>query len=351
MRRSRGLTFKREQEQKLNSLLNKGEGRSSNVPEVEAPSKKPLALPAPVRPDARSMREAIKDIRQTKKTPAKKVIESDEEEEEKYVRNNRKNTRPSREEDYEERHKDHDQHEEHEDHRDHDEEEHEDDHDYHEEEEEVKPVAKGRAMKPNNHKDEIKHKQERQEKQEAKPSARGRKPKVQEEEEHEQSERTERTERPDREDREEDDDKKRKMIIPKSFFQKMISTANIDTTSSDIYPTLQAEMIDYIVEVIKIVSNNEEDEVVVKDSNLRFLGEKGKAIGNLDVKLFEKIYGEAQKILVHNVTFTSESFKSLCKYTEIHIMEFLKKARAIMIHAGRKRLTLADIELLKFILE
>jgi len=141
------------------------------------------------------------------------------------------------------------------------------------------------------------------------------------------------------------------MIIPKSFFQKMISTANIDTTSSDIYPTLQAEMIDYVVEVIKIVSNNEEDEVVVKDSNLRFLGEKGKAIGNLDVKLFEKIYSEAQKILVHNVTFTSESFKSLCKYTEIHIMEFLKKARAIMIHAGIKRLTLADIELLKFILE
>lgn len=348
MRRSRGLTFKREQEQKLNSLLNKGEGRSSNVPEVEAPSKKPLALAAPVRPDARSMREAIKEIRQTKKTPVKKVIDSDEEDEEKYERNDRKNARSSREE-----HHDHNEEEEH----DHNEEEHYDEHDYHEEEEEVKPVAKGRAMKPNNHKDELARNESsknKQVKQEAKPSPRGRRPKVQEEEEHdrnEREERNERSERDDREDREEDDDKKRKMIIPKSFFQKMISTANIDTTSSDIYPTLQAEMIDYVVEVIKIVSNNEEDEVVVKDSNLRFLGEKGKAIGNLDVKLFEKIYSEAQKILVHNVTFTSESFKSLCKYTEIHIMEFLKKARAIMIHAGRKRLTLADIELLKFILE
>ena len=41
----------------------------------------------------------------------------------------------------------------------------------------------------------------------------------------------------------------------------------------------------------------------------------------------------------------------LCKLTEIHVLDFLKKARALMAHAGRKRLTLADIELLKFILE
>ncbi len=330
MRRSRGLAFKREQEQKLGSLLNRDSSSSrvnssSHVPEIDSSSRRTIPAPSAVRPDARSMREALKDIRDVKKPvskPTRRQVDSDEEEDH----------QESDKEVHEDRH-----------------EESEDENERYEEEEEVKPVVqKGRALKPNNHRDEIKVKE--QPKQVAAPKTqRGRKPKVQEPEVDEEEERSERSERVDREDV--DEDKRRKMIVPKSFFQKMIATANIDTTSSDIFPTLQQEMIDYIVEVIKIVANNEDDEVVVKDSNLRFLGEKDKAVGNLDVKLFEKLYSEAQKILVHNVTFTSESFKSLCKYTEIHVMDFLKKARALMAHAGRKRLTLADIELLKFILE
>ena len=337
MRRSRGLAFKREQEQKLGSLLNRDSANtrvnsSSNVPEVDSSSRRTIPAPSAVRPDARSMREALKDIRDVKKPvskPARRQVDSDEEED---------HHESEREEVSEDRHQDS-----------------EDDHERYEEEEEVKPVVqKGRAMKPNNHRDEIKAKVQPKQVDAAPKTQRGRKPKVQEpelevEEEEERSERSERTDRVEREDV--DDDKRRKMIVPKSFFQKMIATANIDTTSSDIFPTLQQEMIDYIVEVIKIVSNNEDDEVVVKESNLRFLGQKDKAVGNLDVKLFEKLYSEAQKILVHNVTFTSESFKSLCKYTEIHVMDFLKKARSLLAHAGRKRLTLADIELLKFILE
>jgi len=326
MRRSRGLAFKREQEQKLGSLLNRDSvntrvNSSSHVPEIDS-SRRTIPAPSAVRPDARSMREALKDIRDVKKPvfkPIRKQVDSDEEEEH----------QESDKEVLEDRH-----------------EESDDDHERYEEEEEVKPVVqKGRALKPNNHRDEVNTKV--QPKQVAAPKTqRGRKPKVQEPEVEEEDERSGRVEREDV-----DEDKKRKMIVSKSFFQKMIATANIDTTSSDIFPTLQQEMIDYIVEVIKIVSNNEDDEVVVKESNLRFLGEKDKAVGNLDVKLFEKLYSEAQKILVHNVTFTSESFKSLCKYTEIHVLDFLKKARALMAHAGRKRLTLADIELLKFILE
>lgn len=324
MRRSRGISFKREQEQKLNSLLNK-EGTSSRASSSNPAPATPVSLAPAVRPDFRSMREAIRDIRDTKDTkttarpksaaPRRQQVESDDEEEHE----------THREEKYDD-HSDEDRYEE------------------EEEEEEVKPVVKSRAMKPNNRKDEIKNKELKEE--EVKPKARGRKPKVQESREVREEDRDD-----ERDHHEEDHKSERKMIVPKSFFQKMTSAANIDTTSSDIYHTLQLEMIEYIVEVIKIVSNNDDEEIVVKDSNLRFLGEKDKAVGNLDVKLFEKLYGEAQKILTHNVTFTSESFKSLCKYTEIHLMDFLKKARAIMIHSGRKRLTLADIELLKFILE
>ena len=165
-------------------------------------------------------------------------------------------------------------------------------------------------------------------------------------------ERIERPERTDRDERDyEEDDKRKKLIVPRSVFQKIVQHVNL-SASMEIFPQLQHEMIDYVVEVIKIVSNNDtDDEIVVKDSNLRFLGQKEKSIGLIDIKLFEKIYGEAEKILSHNVTFTSESFKSLCKYTEIHIIDFLTKAKAIMNHANRKRLTLADIELLKYILE
>lgn len=143
--------------------------------------------------------------------------------------------------------------------------------------------------------------------------------------------------------------KNARMIVSKATFSKFVSVSNIDSTSSDIYNHLQQEMIEYISEVIKIISNNEkDDEVVVKESHLKFCGDKNLAQGILDMKTFEKLYNETK---TGNVTFTSESFKTLCKLTEVHVLEFLKKARSIMTHCGRKRLNLSDIELLKYILE
>lgn len=143
--------------------------------------------------------------------------------------------------------------------------------------------------------------------------------------------------------------KNSRMIVSKATFSKFVSSSNIDSTSSDIYPHLQQEMIEYIAEVIKIISNNDkDDEVVVKESHLKFCGDKSLAQGILDMKTFEKLYNETK---TNNVTFTSESFKTLCKLTEVHVLEFLKKARGIMTHCGRKRLNLSDIELLKYILE
>lgn len=155
----------------------------------------------------------------------------------------------------------------------------------------------------------------------------------------------------DEEDKERSDIRKKnvRMIVSKNTFSKFISASNIDSTSSDIYTHIQQEMVDYIAEVIKIISNNEkDDEVVVKESHLKFIGDKTLAQGILDMKTFEKLYNETK---TGHVTFTAEAFKTLCKLTEIHVLEFLKKAKGIMTHCGRKRLNLSDIELLKYILE
>lgn len=147
--------------------------------------------------------------------------------------------------------------------------------------------------------------------------------------------------------------KRRNMIVSRPLFLKFVNEAGLESAASDIQEILQVEMVNFIMEVIKMVGGNEEqeDEIVVKESNLRFLGDKNKSIGVLDMKTFEKLFGEAEKNISSQVHFTSESFKSLCKYTEIHIIDFLKKARAIMVHCGRKRLNFNDVELLKFLLE
>lgn len=329
MRRSRSLSFKKEQEQRLKSIMSPSDrkeekkeeksdrnDKKSNTPappsklrydreisysdddEEYSPrplSSKPQTSPVSQRPQSKPALISSSPSRKQSPPPVNRSRKPQKQEE-------------TSDNDEEQRH-DSDIHSEHEEDQDKDIDEH-----YSEQEEEKLPPKRGRPSSA------VARKQER-------------------------------TERPESERDYEEEDKKRKLIIPRSVFQKIAQHVNL-SASIEIFPQLQHEMIDYVVEVIKIISNNDtDDEIVVKDSNLRFLGQKEKAIGLIDIKLFEKIYTEAEKILTHNVTFTSESFKSLCKYSEIHIIDFLTKAKAIMNHANRKRLTLSDIELLKYILE
>ena len=147
-------------------------------------------------------------------------------------------------------------------------------------------------------------------------------------------------------------DKRKKLILSKALFQKLLSTCEIESTTIDIINHTEADLIEYVQDVIKVISNNEEDdEVVVRDSSLKFLGDKSKAQGLLDQKTFDKIFQEAIANVSTNITFTSEAYKSLCKYTEVHVLDMLTKVKAIMKHSGRKRLNTSDVELLKFILE
>lgn len=147
-------------------------------------------------------------------------------------------------------------------------------------------------------------------------------------------------------------DKRKRLILSKTLFQKLLSTCEIESTTIDIINHTEADLIEYVQDVIKVISNNEEDdEVVVRDSSLKFLGDKSKAQGLLDQKTFDKIFQEAISNVSSNITFTSEAYKSLCKYTEVHILDMLTKVKAIMKHSGRKRLNTSDVELLKFILE
>lgn len=167
------------------------------------------------------------------------------------------------------------------------------------------------------------------------------------EEQHEQEE-----EEDVREPKEGTSDKRKRLILSKTLFQKLLSTCEIESTTIDIINHTEADLIEYVQDVIKVISNNEEDdEVVVRDSSLKFLGDKSNAKGLLDQKTFDKIFQEAIANVSSNITFTSEAYKSLCKYTEVHVLEMLTKVKAIMKHSGRKRLNTSDVELLKFILE
>jgi len=320
MRRSRNLTFKKEQEDKLKHLIHSKPDERKE--EVKVQSLKRTA-------EAPQRTTSIATPVSSKKEPVKKEpVYSDEEEEQEVSRYS--------EEEYEQ-----------------------------EEEElpkpqpkvtkKIEPVASPRKQTKQVKTEEVIVKKEEVETarpskkkpvEQKRPVTAGRKRPVQEEREEQEEE----EEKDQKEEREDDD--RRRFLVPKSLLVKFISNAEIDTASSEIYPYLQQEMLDYIVEVIKIVSSDDaDDEVVIKDSNLRFLGDKSKSVGILDQKSFERLYAEVRKNIRHNVTFTSESYKSLCKYTEIHTLDFLRKARAIMVHSGRKRLNLGDIELLKYILE
>lgn len=321
MRRSRSLSFKKEQEDKLKHLVHSKPDERKE--EQKAPVKRA------VEPPQRTTSSNAPSVVSKKEAPKKESVYSDDEEEE-HSRYNEETNRYS---------------------------------DYEEEEELPKPqtkvakknepVASPRKQTKQAKTEEVIVKKEEIETDrpskkavvQKRPATAGRKRTTQESREEQEED-----VREEKEEREEDD--RRKFIVPKTMLVKFVSNAEIETASGEIYPYLQQEMLDYIVEVIKIVSNDDtDDEVVIKDSNLRFLGDKSKSVGILDQKTFDRLYTEVRKNISHNVTFTAEAYKSLCKYTEIHTLDFLRKARSIMVHSGRKRLNLGDIELLNYILE
>jgi len=142
--------------------------------------------------------------------------------------------------------------------------------------------------------------------------------------------------------------KRQSSLIPKAVIAKLISEAGIEGVSSDVYPYVTVEIQEFLKHVIKSLEEEADgDELVIKDSYLKFLGDKSRASGVLDMKSFERVYGVTSESMNVNPEFSSSAFASLCKYTEIHVVDFLRKARKIVQFYGRKRLTAKDLDLLK----
>ncbi len=142
--------------------------------------------------------------------------------------------------------------------------------------------------------------------------------------------------------------KRQSSLIPKAIIAKLISEAGIEGVSSDVYPYVTVEIQEFLKHVIKSLEEEADgDELVIKDSYLKFLGDKSRASGVLDMKSFERVYGVTSESMNVNPEFSSSAFASLCKYTEIHVVDFLRKARKIVQFYGRKRLTAKDLDLLK----
>jgi hypothetical protein len=146
--------------------------------------------------------------------------------------------------------------------------------------------------------------------------------------------------------------KRRQNIVSKTILSKLLQESGIEGVSSDVYGFIIEEMQFFINDVIRILGNTTNgEELVVRESDLKFLGDKSKAVGHLDVKSFEKVYRIVASELETNAEFSSEAFKTLGKLTEIHVVQFLRKAGNVIKFYGRKRLTVKDLELLKEMLE
>lgn len=146
--------------------------------------------------------------------------------------------------------------------------------------------------------------------------------------------------------------KRRQNIVSKTILAKLLQEAGIEGVSSDVYGFVIEEMQFFINDVIRILGETTNgEELVVRESDLKFLGDKSKAAGHLDVKSFEKVYRVVASELDTNAEFSSEAFKTLGKLTEIHVVQFLRKAGNVIKFYGRKRLTVKDLELLKEMLE
>ena len=176
-------------------------------------------------------------------------------------------------------------------------------------------------------------------------------PQVEEEEYHEEEEHQQDYE----EERDEQDNNRKKRtvaIVSKSVLSKIIHDAGVDGVSSDVYSFMIMEMQNYIREVIKVVSEGgEDDELVIRESDLKFLGDKSKAPGSLDVKSFERLYAGVADSLNTNAEFSSGAFKAFCAHTEIQMIKFLRKAKELITCYNKKRLGAKDLECLKKMLD
>lgn len=174
---------------------------------------------------------------------------------------------------------------------------------------------------------------------------------VEDEEEHEEDDRHQDYE--EEKDEEETNRKKRSIaIVSKSVLSRIIHDAGVDGVSSDVYTFMIMEMQNYIREVIKVVSEgSEDDELVIRESDLKFLGDKSKAPGSLDVKSFERLYAGVADSLNTNAEFSSGAFKAFCAHTEIQMIKFLRKAKDLITCYNKKRLGAKDLECLKKMLD
>lgn len=145
---------------------------------------------------------------------------------------------------------------------------------------------------------------------------------------------------------------RRNTLISRPTLVKLIQQSKLESVSSDVYTFMIEEMSRYIREVIDVLSEeNDGDECVIKESYLKFLGERSKSSGILDVKTFEKLYNTVAGQTGVNIEFSSGAFTSFSKYTEHHIVDFLEKASTLISSYGRKRLNVSDLELLKSLLK
>jgi hypothetical protein len=355
MRRSRDLAFKRDRESKLQSVMSNSDGRreasrttsssSSSLSSVTAGS----SLFTSQRPSSRSttvmlpqnnlVSKSSKSSSQSSQSKSKFFDEEEEEEDE--------DVEPSFDE--------HDDYEEHND-------KFEDDDDDEEEEEVIvvkksQPKTTGRQTSKNVEKSEKNEKNEESNKSKKVQKQRKTKQdsevsKVSKVETKKDEKYEEHDEHEDEQQQEESGRKRRQNIVSKTILAKLLQEAGIEGVSSDVYGFIIEEMQFFINDVIRILGNTTNgEELVVRESDLKFLGDKSKAVGHLDVKSFEKVYRIVATDLETNAEFSSEAFKTLGKLTEIHVVQFLRKAGSVIKFYGRKRLTVKDLELLKEMLE
>lgn len=145
-----------------------------------------------------------------------------------------------------------------------------------------------------------------------------------------------------------DTKKRSSAIVSKNILSKMVHEAGLEGVSADVYPFIIQEMQNYIREVIETISEgSNEEELVIRDTDLKFLGDKTRAAGNLDMKSFERLYAGVAESMGNNAEFSSGAFRSFCSFTEIAVHRFLRKAKDMISFYNRKRLTAKDLECLR----
>lgn len=145
---------------------------------------------------------------------------------------------------------------------------------------------------------------------------------------------------------------RRNALVSRPTLVRLIQQSKLESVSSDVYNFMIEEMTRYVSEVVDVLAEeNDGDECVIKESYLKFLGDRSKAQGILDVKTFEKIYNTVSSKATVNIEFSSGAFNTFAKYTEHHMVDFLEKASTLISTYGRKRLNVSDLELLKSLLK